>query len=153
MKKLMMALGLSIGLFGSAVASDACGQECGDGDLIALDSGESTALLYAATENEIKGLFVQAVQEGWSAEQFAAACSQLVEQMHLVRKPAKSDVVSWVPIILLGVAGVVIAGIAGGLVHLERTIARLDTTVTQEAARTRAVLNHIGRNVAGQPKR
>lgn len=144
MKRFFDIFVLVIGLFGSVIASDGVEQE----DFFHLDAGESTAILYVATENEIKKLFVQATHDGWNEEQFAAVCSQLVEQMCVARKPAPKDSRSssswYLPVIFCTALTAVIAGVVWECIRLDRAIERLGTIITQENARTRLTLVRIG---------
>lgn len=179
MKMLCMALAMTCASFlGSVVALDECSQEGAaeiasvSDDFIAMDSGESRAWLYAATEDEIKLLFARAVKEGWTEDQFAAACAQLIEQQRILGVPEKKYEFAQ-QVLVFGTLGVAAIMAVVGLVYLlrkgtsenannsdttrdiatknpdglERELARLRVSIDQQSERTRASINRLGRHV------
>ena len=135
-------------------------------NFVAMDSGESRAWLYAATEHEIKQLFVRAVKERWSEEQFAVACAQLVGQQHALGLPIVSNN-EFILDVLVGVFSTMMIMGALGFVYwlfgdateddqlydvkksggLAKELARIRTSIEYQGDRTRAAVNRIGRHV------
>lgn len=136
---------------------------------VAMDSGEARAWLYAATEDEIKNLFALAKKEGWNADQFSAACTQLVAQQCTVGA-SLDDRRSWNAheLFMFGfVGGIAIAAAIAGFTYLmqgdaseaiepndvaapvlnvrgiERELARLRASIVHQGTRTRAAINQL----------